>query len=238
MAAMDSTFSQRQEEMAGDYRRISGLAMATLLFGLLSVVALAHPAAWVVPLIGLVLGLFSLFTITRSESVSGSFAAWVGISLALFFLAWASSSYYFQRRVVYQEAQAVAAKWFDMVLAGEAEMAHQAMLHPARRQAVGLSVDDYYTKDEKAREDLELLFAGEPAKTLLNYGTDATVKLVENVTQDVDVATAKLVRQVYRITKPGQDPIDAMLSITRQIRDDLGRVSWIVASIEEPEVIY
>ncbi|NLE37953.1 MAG: DUF4190 domain-containing protein, partial [Pirellulaceae bacterium] len=47
------------------YAALSGMAVAALVFGLLSVTALIDPFAFVVPLVGIVLGVLSLARLAR-----------------------------------------------------------------------------------------------------------------------------------------------------------------------------
>ena len=233
---IESRFSNREErEQIGGYRRFNAVAMLSLLLGLASAVALLAPNAWIVPILAVGFGMIGLWLARRNDDMGGALPAWIGIALALFFLSWAASRLYFQRQVIYSEAEAVARMWFNLVASGEDEMAHQAMLHPTARQPSGSSVDAYYSKDEKATIDKDTIFGRLPASHFFEAGTDTKVTLVENVTQDVDLTYAVLIRQIYRITPPGKEPVDALMSFTRSHKEDLGRATWIVANIEDPD---
>jgi len=229
------TFSADERESFSEYRSLSLLAVTSLLLGILSVGALSYPGLWIVPLVAVFCGAFALRAIRKSDHVSGKFTAWAGIALALMFLSWAVSQYYFGRWVIYAEAQAVAERWIQFVLEGEDKIAHQAMLNPATRQSVGFSVDEYYQMDEKAREDMEKLFSEPPMSEMLGLGKEAKIELQRNITQDLKVGEAKLIRQIYRITAPNKSPIDAMITMTRQFRPEQGRATWIVAEVGKPE---
>jgi len=225
------------EELAEvrEYRRFNFVAVLSLLLGLGSVASLLHLYVWILPCLGVFLGIIGLAMVRKSDNMGGRFAAWAGIALSLFFVSWGASSFYFQRWAVYKEAHTIASQWFDLVLDGEDEMAHQAMLHPATRQAVGLSVDDYYSIDEVARKEKDGFFSQPPASELLGLGSDAKVELAENITQDIDLQNAMLIRQVYRITAPDKEPIEAIVSITRAYKPNLGRATWIVAGVDALE---
>ena len=229
------SFSGVERESMDDYRTVSMFAVASIVLGILSVGSLVHPGVWFVPIIAVCCGVFGLRSIRKQDNMGGTVPAWAGIVLALVCLSWAFSQYYFSRWVIYAEAQAVSERWFRLVLDGEDMIAHQAMLHPAQRQSAGFSVDEYYRMDEKAREDKDKLFSQPPASEVLAMGQDAEITLVSNLTQDLSAGPAKIIRQVYRISAPHKKPVDAMISLTREYRADLGRATWIVAEVVPPD---
>lgn len=233
---MESRFSNRDElEQIAEYRRLNLASTFSVLLGLASASALIAPNLWIVPIVAILLGAGGLWMAKRSDNMGGIVPAWMGIALALFFVSWAAADIYFQRQVVYAESRAVAEQWLNLVIAGEDKIAHQAMMHPTARQPAGFSVDDYYSMDDKATSDKDRVFQASPAADIMALGSDARIKLIENITQDVDLRYAKLIRQVYRISAPGKEPVDAMLTITRSHKEELGRATWIVANIEPPE---
>ena len=87
-ASIEPYQSPRQHPAAGgleDYRALSSAAMASLLIGLLSGVAFLSPWLAVLPLLGIVAGICALIQIRRrSDELTGSGLAWIGIVLALF----------------------------------------------------------------------------------------------------------------------------------------------------------
>lgn len=233
---MESRFSNRDElDQIAEYRRFNLASIFSVLLGLASASALIAPNLWIVPILAVLLGVGGLWMAKRSDNMGGATAAWVGIALALFFVSWAAADIYFQRQVVYAESKAVAEKWLNLVISGEDKIAHQAMMHPTARQPAGFSVDDYYSMDDQATTDKDRVFKASPAADIMALGADAKIRLIQNITQDVDLRYAKLIRQVYRVSAPGKEPVDALLSITRSHKEDLGRATWIVANIEPPE---
>lgn len=229
-------FSNQEElEQLGTYKRFNFVAVLGALLGLASSTMLLNLFLWLIPSLAVFCGILALYRIRKSQELGGYALAWSGIGLALFFTSWAGSHLYFQRLAIYQEAEAVATDWFELVFQGEAEIAHQAMLHPSVRQASGLNVREYYGRDEKARRDRDKVFQKPPVSGILALGDQAHAQLIDNITQDVDLTYAKLIRQVYRVSAPNQEPIDLMVSITRAWKDDLGRATWIVADVTEAE---
>lgn len=219
------------------YRRFNLFAWIALLVGLLAGVALLSPFLWSVPVLGIVLGICGLAMVRRNENMGGRGPSWIAITLCCFCLTWAISSFYFQRSVLYKEAEVIGKQWLQLVLDGEDMIAHQAMLHPARRQGGGFSVDQYYAMDEDSDAAKDRVFKIAPASEIMALGPDAEIRVLENQVQQKmpDLENAILLRQLYRISKEGGKSVEAILSITRQYRDDLGRANWIVADIEAPK---
>jgi hypothetical protein len=232
------TFSEDRESI-GDYSSLSPLSIFAFILGLGSIVALTHPASWVVPLIAIAFGIFALRSIARTDGLQGAVLAWIGIMLALFFLSWASATFYTDRWVVYHESEQVSRRWLNLVVSGEDEIAHQAMVHPAKRQSAGFSVDEYYAKDEIARNAKDEIFATSPISDIFNVGGDAEITLVRNVVQGVPIpsSNSQLVRQIYRITPSGKPAVEVLITLTREYRKDLQRPTWIVAGCDNPDDI-
>lgn len=229
-------FSNREDiEQLREYRRVNLPATLSLFLGICSIGALLHTYLWIVAFAAVFAGCLGLWLYHRSDGMGGAVSAWSGIALALFFLSWAVAQFFCQRQVIYSEAEVVARNWLRLVAAGEDEIAHQAMLHPAIRQASGFSVDEYYSMDEQAMRAKNDIFGKPPASKITELGADAEIELIKNVTQDVDLKYGKLILQTYQLTAPGKEPVVAMLTIARTYKPDLGRASWIVANIGDPE---
>lgn len=233
-----SRFSNREEtEQIGEYRTFNPAAALAFILGLSSIFALVSFMSWIVPLIGVAVGALALWLASRRENMGGVGLAWTGIFLCLMFLSMAVSQFISQRQVIYSEAEVIGRRWLKLVIAGEDKIAHQAMMHPANRQARGFSVDEYYELDQDALVAKENIFTSSPAKEILGIGKDAEAKidLVKNHAQAIDLKYGKLIFQTYRIAAPGQKPIDATLIIARSYKDELKRASWIVADIKDPD---
>ena len=67
-----------------DYHPVSGLAVAGLMLGLLSAIALIDPIGWLLPPVGILLSAVALWRIARSSpAMVGRKAALVGLSLSV-----------------------------------------------------------------------------------------------------------------------------------------------------------
>lgn len=228
-------FSDREEiEQIGEYRSFNPAAALSFILGLASIFALASYMSWIVPALGLCVGALGLWLANRRESMGGRGLAWAGIFLSLLFVSMAASRFVVERRVLYREAQVIGQGWLELVKAGEDEIAHQAMIHPARRQARGFSVDEYYEMDQDAMTAKDGVFNSSPAQDIVALGPDAQIKLIKNISQDIDLKYGKLIFQTYRVEAAGKKPVDATLVIARTYKEELKRASWIIADIKHP----
>ena len=222
-------------DQIGEYRSFNPAAALAFVLGLGSMFALVSFMSWVVPLVGVAVGALALWLATRRENMGGKFLAWTGIFLSLLFLSMAVSQFISQRQVIYGEAEVIGRRWLKLVVEGEDKIAHQAMMHPANRQARGFSVDEYYEMDKDAQIAKEKIFTSSPAKDILGIGKDAKIDLIKNHSQAVDLKYGKLIFQTYRVEASGKRPIDATLIIARSYKEELNRASWIVADIKDPD---
>jgi len=70
-----------------DYRTLSSAAVASLLLGLLSGVAFINPWLAALPLLGMIAGVWALIQVSRrSDELTGSGLAWIGVALSVFCL--------------------------------------------------------------------------------------------------------------------------------------------------------
>ena len=69
-------------------------SVVTLALGALGFLALLRPVFWIVPLMAIVIGLVSLRSLATHPEQIGRRAVLVGLAVAVFFGAWASTRYF------------------------------------------------------------------------------------------------------------------------------------------------
>ena len=231
--ATPSKFSNSGEvEQISEYRRFNLLAIVAALLGIGSVGLLLSPFLVIVPLLAIFLGACGLVAYRRRDDLGGRIPAWIGIALAVFFISWSASEFLLTRCVYYSEAYGVVDDWLQLVVKGEREIAHQAMMNIAQRQATGLSVGEYYSMDDEARTAMNEVFAEEPMATLVTLGEGTDVRLIKNVSLTHDLGNS-MMEQVFRVTPVnGGDPIDLKVSTLRRYNESVEKASWIVSGAE------
>lgn len=104
---------------AGGYRAVSGLAVAALVLGGLSSLALVSPLLWALPLLGVGLAVAALADVSREGAEkAGRAAALAGLALSVGFGAQAVTARFVARRIMADRARAVADAWLDAIRDG------------------------------------------------------------------------------------------------------------------------
>lgn len=157
------------------YRPISSAAVAALLLGLASPLALAWTLFWILPLLGVLVALAALRNIARSEgTLAGRWAALVGIALSLLVGAMAISSKYVRNRTVAEQATPWGIKWCELLLEGKAAEALELKQDPMTRRPFS-TLAEYYENNDAAKERLAEFREEELVALLLNAPDGSTV---------------------------------------------------------------
>ena len=144
------------------YRPVSGLAVAALIAGLLSAVALVSPFFWVVPLLAIGLACLGLADVSRAGAEkAGRLAALAGLALAVGFGAQAVSSTLTKRLITTARARAAATVWIDALRDGRVA------------DARGMCLPDAVLKLDELAEQVAACGAGSrPVATVLGRGEE------------------------------------------------------------------
>lgn len=158
---MGGTVISHESEPSG-YRPVSGLAVASLIAGLLSAAALVSPFFWVVPLLAIGLACLGLADVSRvGAEKAGRLAALAGLALAVGFGAQAVSSTLTKRLITTARAQAAAAVWLDALRDGRVA------------DARGMCLPDAVPKLDELAEQVAACGAGSrPVATVLGRGEE------------------------------------------------------------------
>jgi hypothetical protein len=217
------------------YRALSALAAISLLLGLLSFLALAHPAAWFIPSLAIGLGLVALRRIRRRpEALMGAGLAMVGVTLALFFLCWAPTSYFADRWLIQRQARQFCEQWLSAVLAGETGTAYQATLPVRTRQPVGTALDEYYELHELERVDRDAYFQEGVPRQLAELQGQARFEFDRNLGIDFDPGYL-LVTPRYFLYRQGeaQPALHLQMEVLRE--SDRDGVYWTLIKLVDAD---
>lgn len=230
--SISTRFSNAGEvEQISEYRQFNLLALISLLLGLASAAVLASSFLLVLPLFAIFLGACGLVAYHRRQDIGGRWQAWSGITLGLFFFAWFASLFALNRCTLYSQSFSVARQYLALVVKGEQEIAHQAMMSVSRRQGAGLSVDEYYAIDEEARDAMNDVFTSQPFADLLGLGENSEIELVKNVTIKRDPAFTTI-EHVVRISPPDGEPRVLWVSTVQEFDRTMPKPSWMVNDLK------
>lgn len=212
------------------------MAVTSVLLGLASVVALAHPAAWLVPLLAVLVGAWGLRRIMRHpDSLQGLPLAALGMTLGMFFLTWAPTTYFADRWIVQRQARDFGQEWIEAVLNGETEKAHQATLPVRERQPRGTSLADYYATHDLQRAERDAYFHDGMAQQLADLPGNAHCVYQENIGL-TDKLTYTVTSPRYLIYRNGQSQPSLHLQLEVIREEDKDGVYWTVIRVSDADV--
>jgi|GEM_PF-3597194 len=135
----DSLSDLSDDEPAVDgYRPVSGMAVAALVMGVLSIAAVFHPGFWLLPVLGTVFAVMSLRQLAQPDALAiGRTAAIVGLGLSIFLAALAPAESMTRTWIKNRRAEHVAARWTDAILEGKILDAHSLLMPFARLNVPG-----------------------------------------------------------------------------------------------------
>jgi hypothetical protein len=234
-------FSEPLEGEAADYRAVSRLAVAALLLGLISSVAMLGVAGWTVPLLGAIVSIGALVHIRRSGgTLAGRSAAIAGLALCTLFGTAATAEFFNTQRLLSDRAERLALEWFEALAHGEPQLAHQLGSGYMQRARVSDAEQlwTYYRGSSDRRRSLEA-FVKEPLiRTLLALDGRAKFRLYDTSSISADERRNALA-QVYAVTfeEDGQrKTFFVALTLERSAQRGNNRVDWRVAnySVADP----
>lgn len=168
------------------YHALSPAAVAGLVLGILSPLALVGPGLWVLPCLAGVLSLLGLWRTARREGLLGRGVALAGLLLATSMAAAGPAAWYGQRWLLVRETRPFADAWFALLAEGRPEKAFLLTLPPRWRPPLEGEVWQYYRSGPRWQKGLREYVApaqkGDPpnlVRTLLALGPQATARYYE-----------------------------------------------------------
>lgn len=163
-------------QAVSEYRSVSKLAVAALLAGLASLLALLSPGLLGLSLLGVILSLLAIRRIAQSEGeLVGRTAAIVGLVLSLAVGAGLLAHRSTVQRLVAQQAGPWALEWCELVKAGDLEVALELTRPSSVRRPFNQELVDFYATDETGRQSFEKFSSNEVVKLLSSAGDDQTL---------------------------------------------------------------
>ncbi|MGM0486433.1 MAG: hypothetical protein ACQESR_06695 [Planctomycetota bacterium] len=211
------------------------LALITLAFGLLSFLACFHAMFWSLPILAVLLGPISLFTLARSPEKLGRKAALAGMFLAILFGSLTVSRYVSRQRWVSKHARRYANLWLERIQENKLREAHQLHLPQVGRAGAGVSLDQHYREQEPLQEELEGFYSSDPLKTLVEVAPRATIEFVGQTgyqpTASHDDVVLRYVARYQENGEPRELKMD--LVMRREVQFKQGISSWYLLDVRD-----
>ena len=228
-------FDAADEEVTR-YRALSSLAVAGLLAGLLSPLAMFASLLWLLPLVAVVLSGVALRRIaSRWPALAGRPAALAGLMLGAVFLVAAPVDDAVYRCLVRRQARQFAEIWIDAVRQGDKYKVHHLMLDPKRRLPPETNLPDYYSRNVKWQKMLKELDKDQTLQTLFALGMTAEIRFYKTAAEG-RLGLADVVWQTYAVTYPDEQERPKSFFITLQMQRSVdtssGRAEWTMAHVD------
>ena len=159
------------------YHPLSSLAVAGLVLGLLSALAVLGPLLWIIPAAGAVTSGVALWRIGRpTVLMAGRRLAQCGLLLSIMFGTMVQADALVYRFLVRREARQFAATWFGYLLARppQPQKAYQLTLPPRARQPLDEQLGGFYRRNPHQRQSLDDYLQTPLVRKLLALGPAPT----------------------------------------------------------------
>lgn len=222
-------------QAVAEYRSVSILAVAALLLGLVSAVALIGTHLLVVNLLAIICAALALVRIARSEGqLIGRNVALAGLALSIGFGAYAYVHYAVFNRLVAREAQQWGLDWCKLVRDGELTLALELQNPPTSRRPLDSTLSQHYAGDPEGQEQLKS-FREDPVVEALTSAPEGATLEAGEVEQVVRRGPGQyvVVRQ-YRLVpaSPSEgEPVVIRLQMNRIRLERLGGNAWFLSEM-------
>ena len=217
------------------YRSYSGLAVAALVIGLASPLALVGPVLWIVPGVGLLLGWIALRRLSRDASeLAGRGAALGGIFFSILWASAAVSQTLSWTTWQTNEARRTADHWFEFLTNDRPAEAHLLTLAADTRPSDATSAEAFYALSADGRAGLEYFVKQRAVRFLLAHGKTCRARFWSSPGASI-AAASDVVPLIYAITRDvGGEPTTFFVRVVlRRPLDRRGdENAWALGDVE------
>jgi hypothetical protein len=236
-------FHSDEPEQIGDYRTFSALAIISLIFGIISPVALAGPFLLAIPLFGIGIALLALRRIAVSGGVlTGSSAAMIGLVLCVASLFAPFSRDLTFRLIRLNEAQAFGRNWIALVVSGRLEQAFHLTIdgiRPPPRPEPGAPPRPGSPPSPPQKTPYQTFLEQPVIKALAAAGATAEIHPGSVLTYDPQSYRRITIRQLFAVGPASAAPsaasqtVQAIVSLQRGQMPGEAMSRWIVSGCED-----
>jgi hypothetical protein len=204
-------FHTEDLDQVANYRTLSGLAIASLVFGLVSPVCFAAPVFLAIPLFGTALSLVALRRIAASDgALAGNWAAATGLALCIVSAA-ATVSYAQVTRFLHtSQARQLGQKWIELIVAGKTEEAFNLTVRSTRDEAVDPPAN--FLASTPQESPYETFVKNPLVQALTASGSGAEVRFAGTLAYTPQPNHQCIVQQQFDVTPAATSAADAPMS--------------------------
>ena len=239
-AAVSSTDKPRSKHVHPDdaaleqYSSVSRSAILAVVLGPISALVLVSPLLAIVPLAAIATAVVALRQIANSEGrLLGAWPATMGLCLAMLFLGWGLSRQVTREIALARQAQDFADGWLILVRDGKVQLADQLTRPPSTRVHGKEAIEELYSTNKAAGEEIESIFASDMLKDYVGAGSGASFAL-EGVTAHTQFGFTDdiVLKYTVRLAKPASSPKALWITVERNIDELNGLSGWRITRVE------
>ncbi|UUO06320.1 DUF4190 domain-containing protein [Blastopirellula sp. J2-11] len=151
-----------------NYREPSRAAIAAVILGFASILAISNQIFWFVPIVGVIVALIALRNIANSDHLTGKGVATAGLILSGVLGATGVAHDLITAQAIESNAVKFASAWLPLVVENSQE-AHQLTLAPGGRVALDGNLNVYYSENPEALEKFGEFTGLAPVKWLQEH---------------------------------------------------------------------
>ena len=230
-SSIDSTEDAVHADELSRYRSIHPMAVAAFLLGAGSSLALCHVVLWVLPIIGILVGLLAMRRVRSTES-GGLGVARSAIYLSCLFGIWAVSAAIASDMFLKVKATSFADAWMDLIEHGKLHQAHQWTLSALLRVQDPTLVDYYYEGNNDGKKSYtKFLEDGEmPYLSKLPTGSKIENRGVSSWSSSGNQSVGTVQYDVIE----GETRRPVVVTLSRSRNSETKQIEWRVLAVTKP----
>ena len=235
LPASAPAFHADDTEPVAEYRSVSALAIASLVFGMASPLCLAWPLLLVIPLVGTAISIFALRRIDTSDgALAGRWAATAALALCVFSGTAAVTRDLGTRYIRTWQAEKLGREWIELLLAGETEKAFQLTVAGNRREPPIVEPG----MPAPTETPYELFLDDPVVSALTKAGERSEIQRAETLIYEPQPRRQFIIQQEFAIAprasadQSPQHPIEAILTLQRSHLAGERQPRWLVRTYE------
>lgn len=227
-----SMFRDEASEISS-YRAVSKLSILALALGLASLLAVVSPVLWILPIIGVLVAVIALRSITaHPQLLTGRGIAILALTLSCFTVAFAPARHLTRQTRLYAQSRQWGEHWLELLRDGKVREAHQLRLPFNERAAVESALIDHYAQ-EQGKMMLESFSMQSPVSDILRWGQRCQVRYVGNVNVE-SKGSIDTVTQQFEVKLVDSNPPYTMkleLALSRRSFPGTNEARWEVQDV-------
>lgn len=151
-----------------NYREPSRAAIAALVLGFASILAISNQIFWFVPIVGVIVAMVALYNINKSDHLTGKGIATVGLMLSGILGATGVAHSIITTEAIESNAVRFAEAWLPLA-AGDPQEAHQLTFPPSGRVPLDGNLNVFYSENPDALKEYGEFLQMAPIKWLQEH---------------------------------------------------------------------